>query len=119
MRAIPVSEHITWVGGVDWNLRDFHGFETPRGSTYNAYLVRGEKLTALVDTVKTPFVGELLSRISEVLDPASIDLIVVNHVEPDHNSGLRDVMAACPKARVVASSSGVRGVAEYHNGLVV
>jgi len=119
MRAIPVSEGIHWVGGIDWNLRDFHGYDTPRGSTYNAYLVRGSELTALVDTVKTPFVGELLSRVAEVMDPADIDVIVVNHVEPDHNSGLRDVMAACPRARVVASAGGVRGVAEYHDGLVV
>jgi anaerobic nitric oxide reductase flavorubredoxin len=119
MRAVPVSDHVTWVGAVDWNLRDFHGFDTPRGSTYNAYLVQGADKVALVDTVKTPFVPELLSRISEVLDPARIDVIVVNHVEPDHNSGLRDVMAACPNARVVASGSGVRGVAEYHDGLVI
>jgi anaerobic nitric oxide reductase flavorubredoxin len=119
MRAVPVSRHVTWVGAVDWSLRDFHGFETPRGSTYNAYLVIGKDKTALVDTVKTPFVPELISRISTVLDPATIDVIVVNHVEPDHNSGLRDVMAACPKARVVASASGVRGVADYHDGLVV
>jgi anaerobic nitric oxide reductase flavorubredoxin len=119
MRAVSVSPHITWVGAIDWDLRDFHGFETPMGSTYNAYLVVGTDKVALVDTVKTPFVPELLSRISEVLDPARIDLIVVNHVEPDHNSGLRDVMEACPNARVVASASGVKGVAEYHDGLVV
>ena len=119
MQPVPVSPHVTWVGAIDWELRDFHGFETPNGSTYNAYLVRGTKTTALIDTVKTQFVGELLSRISGVLDPAEIGLIVVNHVEPDHNSGLRDVMEACPNARVVASSSGVRGVAEYHDGLVV
>jgi flavorubredoxin len=119
MQPIVVSEHVTWVGAVDWDLRDFHGFETPNGSTYNAYLVRGADTIALVDTVKTPFVPELLSRVSEVVDPAEIGLIVVNHVEPDHNSGLRDVMAACPNVRVVASPSGVRGVAEYHDGLVV
>jgi anaerobic nitric oxide reductase flavorubredoxin len=119
MRAVPVSEHVTWVGAVDWNLRDFHGFDTPRGSTYNAYLVQGADKVALIDTVKTPFVPELLSRIAEVIDPARIDVIVVNHIEPDHNSGLRDVMAACPNARVVASGSGVRGIAEYHDGLVV
>jgi flavorubredoxin len=119
MRTVTVSDHVTWVGAVDWNLRDFHGFDTPRGSTYNAYLVQGADKTALIDTVKTPFVPELLSRISEVLDPARIDVIVVNHVEPDHNSGLRDVIAACPNARVVASVPGVRGVAEYHDGLVV
>ncbi|MDO9557223.1 MAG: FprA family A-type flavoprotein, partial [Coriobacteriia bacterium] len=66
-----------------------------------------------------PFTPELLARIADVMDPADIDLIVVNHVEPDHNGGLPAVMAACPNARVVASGSGVRGVAEYHDGLVV
>lgn len=119
MRAIPVSAGIHWVGGIDWGLRDFHGYDTPRGTTYNAYLVRGETGLALVDTVKTPFVPELLSRIASVADPADISVIVVNHVEPDHNSGLRDVIAACPNARVVASAGGVRGVADYHDGLVV
>ncbi len=119
MRAVPVSDGIWWVGGLDWGLRDFHGYETPRGTTYNAYLVRGESTWALIDTVKTPFVPELLSRVADIIDPAHVGLIVVNHVEPDHNSGLRDVMAAMPGARVVASGSGVKGVAEYHDGLVV
>jgi len=119
MQPIAVSEHVTWVGAVDWDLRDFHGFETPRGTTYNAYLVQGADMVALIDTVKTPFVSELLSRVGKLVDPATIGLIVVNHIEPDHNSGLRDVMAACPNARVVATASGARGVAEYHNGLVI
>ncbi|MDZ4064323.1 MAG: FprA family A-type flavoprotein, partial [Coriobacteriia bacterium] len=66
MRAVPVSDGIFWVGAIDWNLRDFHGYETSRGTTYNAYLVRGEKMTALVDTVKAPFVPELLARIADV-----------------------------------------------------
>ncbi len=119
MRATSISEGIHWVGAIDAGLRDFHGFETPRGTTYNAYLVRGSDRTALVDTVKAAFVPELLERVRSVVDPASVDLIVVNHVEPDHNGGLREVMAAMPGARVVASGSGVRGVAEYHGGLEV
>jgi len=119
MRSVPVSDGIDWVGVIDWNLRDFHGYETPRGTTYNAYLVRGSNMTALVDTVKTPFVEEMLSRVSDIMDPADVDLIVVNHIEPDHNSGLRAVMAAMPNARVVASAGGVRGIVEYHDGLVV
>lgn len=113
MRAVPVSPGIQWVGAVDWNLRDFHGYETPHGTTYNAYLVQGEK-TALVDTVKLPFVPELLARVATVIDPANVDYIVVNHIEPDHNSGLRAVMEAMPNAKVVASAAGVRGIAEYH-----
>lgn len=119
MRAVKVSEHISWVGAVDWDLRDFHGYETPRGTTYNAYLVRGSETTALIDTVKAPFASELLARVATVIDPAEVGLIVVNHVEPDHNGGLPEVMAAMPNARVVASGSGVKGVAEYHDGLVI
>ena len=119
MRSVQVSERIHWVGAIDWNLRDFHGYETPRGSTYNAYLVRGAEKTALIDTVKGRFVEELIARVRDVMDPADVDLIVVNHVEPDHNSGLRRVMRAMPNARVVASHSGVAGVAEYHDGLEI
>lgn len=118
MHAVQISDTIHWVGVIDWELRDFHGFETPRGTTYNAYLVRGEK-TALIDTVKLAFVDELLSRVRSVMDPADVDYIVVNHCEPDHNGGLRAVMEAMPNAKVVASGSGVRAVAEYHDGLEV
>jgi flavorubredoxin len=114
MQAIRVADGIHWVGAVDWNLRDFHGFETPNGTTYNAYLVVGDDKVALVDTVKTPFVPELLERVAEVVPPESVDYIVVNHVEPDHNSGLREVMRAMPKAEVVASVGGVKGIEGYH-----
>lgn len=119
MRAIQVSENIWWVGAIDWNLRDFHGYETPRGTTYNAYIVKGETGIALIDTVKGPFVPELLSRVADVTPLESVTHIVVNHVEPDHNNGLPEVMAAMPQARVVASPGGQRGVAEYHNGLAI
>lgn len=119
MRAVQVTGGIWWVGAIDWSLRDFHGFETPEGTTYNAYLVVGESGVALVDTVKAPFVPELLSRIASVVPLERVTHIVVNHVEPDHDGGLPDVMAAMPQARVVASPGGVKGVAEYHGGLTV
>jgi len=119
MRAAKVTGNIWWVGAIDWNLRDFHGFETPQGTTYNCYLVMGETGIALVDTTKAPFVPELLSRIESVVPLEKVTHIVVNHVEPDHNGGLPEVMAVMPQARVVASPAGVRGVAEYHNGLEV
>ena len=119
MRAMNVTDNIWWVGAIDWNLRDFHGFEVPEGTTYNCYLVKGESGVALVDTVKAPFVPELLARIQSVVSLDQVTHIIVNHVEPDHNGGLPQVMAAIPGARVVASPSGVRGVAEYHNGLAI
>lgn len=114
MQAVHVSDGIFWVGAIDWNLRDFHGYETPNGSTYNAYLVQGAGKTALVDTVKLPFVPELLERIIEVAPLDTIDYVVVNHVEPDHNSGLAAVMEAIPQAKVMASAGGVKGIAGYH-----
>jgi flavorubredoxin len=119
MRAVEVAKDIWWVGAIDWNLRDFHGFETPKGTTYNAYLVIGAEKIALVDTVKTPFVPELLERVRTIVDLDRIDHIVVNHIEPDHNSGMRLVAEACPNAKLLASAGGVRGIPGYHGDIPV
>lgn len=117
MRAIEIAPDIYWVGAIDWDLRDFHGYGTPHGTTYNAYLVRGEAGLALIDTVKDPFVDEMLARIRDVADPAEITHVVVNHLEPDHNGGLRSALEAIPNARVVASPGGSRALPDYHAGL--
>ena len=95
-----LKNDIYWVGFVDWNVRDFHGYRTDRGSTYNAYLVKDEK-TALIDTVKAPFAGRLLANVAEVIDPGALDYVVCNHAEPDHSGSLPAVMAACEKAELV------------------
>ena len=95
-----LKKDISWVGFVDWNVRDFHGYRTDRGSTYNAYLVKDEK-TALIDTVKAPFAGRLLANVAEVIDPGALDYVVCNHAEPDHSGSLPAVMAACDKVELV------------------
>ena len=101
MKAVKVSENIYWVGAIDWNLRNFHGYITPRGSTYNSYLVVDEKI-ALIDTAKAPFSDELTQRISSVVDPAKIDYVISNHVEMDHSGSLAAVRLAAPNAEFVA-----------------
>ena len=58
-KAAKVNDHVYWVGAIDWGLRDFHGYATQRGTTYNAYLVLADKIT-LIDTVKAPFRDEML-----------------------------------------------------------
>ena len=84
MNKVSLADGINWVGVVDWNLRDFHGYITRRGATYNAYLIQDEK-TALVDTVKYTFSDELLIKICEIMDPAKLDYIIINHLEMDHH----------------------------------
>ncbi|MBQ7695822.1 MAG: FprA family A-type flavoprotein, partial [Lentisphaeria bacterium] len=86
-KAEQVSANVWWVGAVDWNVRNFHGYLTGRGSTYNAYLIIDDKVT-LVDTVKAPFAEEMLARIRSLIDPAKIDYIISNHAEPDHSGAL-------------------------------
>ena len=89
--AIRITDKVHWVGAIDWNIRDFHGYSTGRGTTYNAYLVLAEKVT-LVDTVKAPFREELIARISSVIDPGKIDYIVSNHSEMDHSGCLPEMI---------------------------
>jgi flavorubredoxin len=98
-----LREGINWVGYVDWTIRDFHGYRTERGSTYNAYLVRDDK-TALIDTVKRPYADRLLANVSALTDLSKIDYVVSNHAESDHSSSLPVVLKACPNARIVCDA---------------
>ncbi len=105
MNKIELAKGIYYVGVVDWSLRDFHGYYTPRGVTYNSYLIVDEKI-CLVDCVKAPYAAELLERIQSIIDPAKIDYVVVNHVEPDHSSALPIIMDKLPNAKVVLTAQG-------------
>ena len=84
---VSLRENIDWVGYVDWTIRDFHSYDSERGATYNAYLVRDEK-TALIDAVKAPYADDLLAKISALCPPEKIDYVVCNHAEPDHSGAL-------------------------------
>ena len=115
-QAVRISEHVYWVGAIDWSLRDFHGYSTHRGSTYNAYLIMADKIT-LVDTVKAPFRHELLARISSVIDPARIDYIISNHAEMDHTGSLPMMIDQVKPEKVFASITGVRVLNEHFRAL--
>jgi len=113
--AIKVSEHVYWVGAIDWTIRDFHGYTTPHGSTYNAYLVMADKIT-LIDTVKKPFMGEMLARIQSVVDPSKIKYIISNHSETDHSGCLPEVIDLIKPEKVFASSVGAKTLKElFHD----
>jgi flavorubredoxin len=110
-KAVRVTEDVWWVGAIDWNIRDFHGYQTRRGSTYNAYLILADKIT-LIDTVKAPFREEMMARIASVVDPEKIDYIVSNHSEMDHSGSLPEVIRAVNPKKVFASAVGAKTLTE-------
>lgn len=112
MSKVEIKKGIFWTGGIDWDLRDFHGYLTQRGSTYNAYLVLDEKVV-LVDTVKHYLFEEMLSRITKIIDPAEIDYILSNHVEMDHSGSISRLIELAPKAKVITSTRGEKGLRRH------
>jgi flavorubredoxin len=110
---LELKPDIYWVGGIDWDLRDFHGYKTQRGSTYNAYLIVDEKVV-LVDTVKHYLYDEMLCRIQEIIDPSKIDIIVSNHVEMDHSGSIPKLLKLAPEAEIITSSQGEKGLKRHY-----
>lgn len=113
MKAVRLADDIYWVGGIDWDLRNFHGYLTQRGSTYNAYLILDEKVT-LIDNAKYYLFDELMERISSIIDPAKIDFHVSNHVEMDHSGCLPRLMELTPKATIFTSPNGEKGLLAHY-----
>jgi flavorubredoxin len=111
-QAVQVTDRVYWVGAIDWAIRDFHGYATTRGTTYNAFLVLAEKVT-LIDTVKAPYFDEMMARIASVVDPSKIEIVVSNHAEMDHSGCLPRVIEAVRPAKVVASKMGVKALQEH------
>ena len=116
LNAIEISPKVWWVGGIDWNERLFHGYTTERGITYNAYLIMDEKIT-LIDTCKATFADELVQRISQVVDPAKIDVVITNHVEMDHSGSLPVIHRIAPNATIYASAGAGVNEVRAHFGI--
>ncbi|MGM0509276.1 MAG: FprA family A-type flavoprotein [Fusobacteriota bacterium] len=114
MKAEEIKKGIYWVGGIDWDIRNFHGYLTQRGSTYNAYLIIDEKVT-LIDTVKHYLVDELIERISSIIDPSKIDYVVSNHVEMDHSGGLPRIMDIAKNAELITAVNGEKGLSKHYD----
>jgi flavorubredoxin len=91
MKAVEIVKGIYNVGVIDWNIRDFHGYSTERGTSYNAFLIVDEKVV-LIDSVKKGYEDKLLENIAQVIDPKKIDMVVSNHTEMDHSGGLPRIM---------------------------
>jgi flavorubredoxin len=113
MKATAIKDEVYWVGAVDWGVRDFHGYETPHGTTYNNYLILDEEVT-LVDTVKYDFADVMLKNILNVVDPAKIKHIVINHIENDHVTSLDRIMEYTPEATIYITEKGRKGLERFY-----
>lgn len=112
MGAVEIKPHIYWVGAIDWAIRDFHGYVTPNGTTYNNYLILDEHVT-LVDTVRHEFCHYTIDNIKALTDPAKIDNIVINHIENDHATSLGEIMELTPNALIHITGRGKKGLDRF------
>jgi anaerobic nitric oxide reductase flavorubredoxin len=104
------------VGKIDWELRKFHGdeYSTHRGSTYNSYLIKEEKV-ALIDTVWMPFSKEFVENLSHEIDLNKIDYVIANHAEIDHSGALPELMRQIPDTPIYCTKNGVKSLkGHYH-----
>ncbi len=111
-----IKNNITWVGKVDWELRKFHGdeYSTHRGSSYNSYLIREEKV-ALIDTVWAPYAKEFVANLEKVIDLKMIDYVIANHGEVDHSGALPELMRRIPDVPIYCTANGVKSLkGQYH-----
>jgi flavorubredoxin len=112
MKVLEIKDNIFWVGAIDWNIRDFHGYSTYKGTTYNAFLVKDEKIT-LFDTVKKSHMSDLLHHINQLTDPTNIDYLIINHVEMDHSGALPEIVARVKPEKIFCSKMGLKAIHDH------
>jgi flavorubredoxin len=116
MKPFEIAENIYWIGAIDWNIRDFHGYSTYQGTTYNAFLIKDEK-TVLIDTVKKDFFPEWMGQIREVIDPKKIDCVISNHTELDHSGSLEWLMHVIGSDKpIYCSKMGAQNLGRHFHG---
>ena len=113
MKPVEIAKGVYDVGVNDWNIRDFHGYSTYQGTSYNAFLIVDEKI-ALVDTVKKDFSDQLMANIAKIVDPKKIDYVISNHTEMDHSGGLPRVMHRIGENKpLYCSKMGAKNLARH------
>lgn len=111
-----ISDTISWVGKIDWELNRFHGdeYSTHKGSSYNSYLIRDEK-TVLIDTVWAPFSNEFVTNLKKEIDLNEIDFIIMNHSEIDHSGALAELMDEIPNTPIYCTKNGAKIIKGHHH----
>jgi flavorubredoxin len=111
---VEIKKNIYWVGYVDWDVRDFHGYVTKRGSSYNAYMIKDKKI-AVIDSVKAPFAEHLIDNVTAVAPLDKVDYVVCNHAEPDHSGSIPVLMKACVNAELICNEKCQKALSMYYD----
>jgi len=111
-----ITDKVSWVGKIDWDLKKFHGneYSTHRGSSYNSYLIRDKK-NVLIDTVWLPYAKEFVENLKKEIDLKDIDYIIINHAEIDHSGALLELMREIPDTPIYCTNNGIKSIkGHYH-----
>ena len=111
-----ITDTVSWVGKIDWELERFHGdeYSTHKGSSYNSYLIRDEK-TVLIDTVWEPYAKEFVNNLKKEIELDKIDYIIMNHSEVDHAGALLELMKEIPNTPVYCTKNGAKIIKGLHH----
>lgn len=108
MQAAEVAQDSTAIRCLDWDRDRFDiEFELQNGTTYNSFLIQADK-TALVDTSHRKFEALYFDCLRDLIDPAQIDYLIVNHTEPDHSGLFEDLLQLAPHITVVGSKVAIQ-----------
>ncbi len=108
MQTQEVAADTVTIRSLDWDRDRFDiEFGLQNGTTYNSFLIRGDQV-ALVDTSHEKFRGLYLDLLAGLIDPQTIDYLIISHTEPDHSGLVRDVLAIAPQATVVGSKVAIQ-----------
>lgn len=108
MQIAEVAENTTALRSLDWDRDRFDiEFGLQNGTTYNSYIIKGEKV-ALVDTSHAKFRTLYLESLRGEIDIAKIDYLVISHTEPDHSGLVRDILANAPEITVVGAKVAIQ-----------
>ena len=103
MTVKKIKKDIYWVGAIDWDRRLFDELiPLPEGTSYNAYLIKGQEKTALIDTVDPTKEDDLLDNLDD-LEIEHLDYIVVNHAEQDHSGAIPLMLELYSEAKIVTN----------------
>ncbi len=112
LQCEPIGPDTTTLRSLDWDRSRFDiEFGLRNGTTYNAFLVRGER-TALIDTSHAKFEDTWLPLLEQQIDPAAIDVLIVSHTEPDHSGLIGALLDRNPEIEIVASKVAIAYLAD-------